>query len=126
MATTDVHPNSKLGQSTRRKATVKEVEEYAKELKPEFLSCRSLGHNWTPHTAWKSGREYIGRFRCLSCGSHKNRIVNARGEIQGADYDYADGYTGGINTVTYDGRAALRWTHFVRTFGDNIQNGPPE
>lgn len=63
-------------------------------LRPEFVTCRDLGHVWEPFTArwFARDRFYVQTLKCPRCGTERTRELNEYGHPNGQHYTYQEGY----------------------------------
>lgn len=95
---------------------LKELELWASDLPEEFLRCRELGHNWSPHTATKYRNAFVRTLRCPRCKTRKRQQLDSRGMIVGSPvYIHPEGYLHqGHGQIRGDGRGVLRIASMYR------------
>lgn len=104
--------------STQRKPAAHHPEvdiTHAIEEMPEaYLHCRDWQHAWQAYTVRAINGGSLGYdqvFECTRCGVHRHRILDSRGHIVSARYDYnlVPGYLiKGAGRVDGDVRADIR------------------
>lgn len=107
-----------------------EVREFAEGLPDKFLRCRSLGHNWVPHSAGHhpdGGYERV--LRCSRCAARREMSLNAIGVIISSQYKHPDGYLApsGTGSIVGEGRGILRIeeiTREIKRSGEKVPEKP--
>ena len=63
---------------------------------PDFLLCRTLGHEWEPFTPIDMQRPRWGirlSLLCVRCGMERHDIVDSLGQVASRSYDQPNGYS---------------------------------
>ncbi len=99
-----------MAQARRLKAVpTPKLEMVIRQLDPNFLYCRALGHNWAPYNVNRKNRQLEAILHCLRCDGFRHQYISLAGKIGKTWYSYEPGYLiAGWGHMSADDRAKVR------------------